>query len=222
MKAAAYIATKNLYWSVLPSIKSLLIHSDVDKVYLLIEDDRFPQELPNEVEVINVTKEKPYVSMDTVRCILADLFPELDIIMSADVDTFAIKDVSGIWDLPLGDEYYFAAAKEPVRCMHGLVYADVGVALFNLKKIREDKKAKEFIKLATDTTLSIPEKSAINYACQKHILDMPSKYNASRFTKPPEENRIIHYDGYEKWNNKPEFIRYDSFSLERVHAMRRT
>jgi hypothetical protein len=38
----------------IPSMKSLLIHSDVEKIYFLIEDDEFPYELPPEVECINV------------------------------------------------------------------------------------------------------------------------------------------------------------------------
>jgi len=36
-------------------MKSLLIHSNVDKIYFLIEDDEFPYELPPEVECINVS-----------------------------------------------------------------------------------------------------------------------------------------------------------------------
>lgn len=55
MKIAVYTGTRNIYQNMLPSIKSLLIHSDVDKIYLLIEDDIFPYELPPEVECINIS-----------------------------------------------------------------------------------------------------------------------------------------------------------------------
>jgi len=41
----------------IPSMKSLLIHSNVDKIYFLIEDDTFPYELPPEVECINVSEQ---------------------------------------------------------------------------------------------------------------------------------------------------------------------
>jgi hypothetical protein len=46
MKVAVYAGTRNIYKDMLPSVKSLLIHSDVDKIYFLIEDDIFPYELP--------------------------------------------------------------------------------------------------------------------------------------------------------------------------------
>ena len=46
MKAAVYCATRNLYLDLIPAVKSLLANSDVDRVYLLIEDDAFPEELP--------------------------------------------------------------------------------------------------------------------------------------------------------------------------------
>ena len=38
MKAACYIMTRNVYKDIVPSLKSLLINSDVDKVYILAED----------------------------------------------------------------------------------------------------------------------------------------------------------------------------------------
>ena len=40
MKAAVYAGTRNVYEDMIPSMKSLLIHSDVNKVYFLIEDNR--------------------------------------------------------------------------------------------------------------------------------------------------------------------------------------
>lgn len=45
-RAAAYCGTRNLYQDMIPAIKSLLLNSNVDKIYLLIEDDEFPYPLP--------------------------------------------------------------------------------------------------------------------------------------------------------------------------------
>ena len=55
MRAAVYAGTRNIYENMIPSMKSLLIHSNVEKIYFLIEDDKFPYELPPEVECINVS-----------------------------------------------------------------------------------------------------------------------------------------------------------------------
>ena len=35
MKVAVYTGTRNLYSDMLPALNSLLVHSDVDKIYLL-------------------------------------------------------------------------------------------------------------------------------------------------------------------------------------------
>ena len=59
MKAACYCGTRNLYKDMIPAVNSLLKNSDVDKVYLLIEDDVFPYKMPECVETVNV-KDQPY------------------------------------------------------------------------------------------------------------------------------------------------------------------
>ena len=41
MRAAAYSGTRNVYDRMLTAAKSLLEHSNVEKVYFLIEDDNF-------------------------------------------------------------------------------------------------------------------------------------------------------------------------------------
>ena len=55
MKAAVYCGTRNLYKIMYTAAKSLLIHSDVDKIYFLIEDDKIGFELPQEIECINIS-----------------------------------------------------------------------------------------------------------------------------------------------------------------------
>ena len=46
MRAAVYCGTRNLYKNMITAAKSLLIHSNVEKIYFLIEDDIFPYEIP--------------------------------------------------------------------------------------------------------------------------------------------------------------------------------
>ena len=55
MRAAVYGGTRNVYERMLPAMKSLLMNSNVEKIYFLIEDDIFPYELPKEAECINVS-----------------------------------------------------------------------------------------------------------------------------------------------------------------------
>ena len=58
MRAAVYCGTRNVYQDMIPSMKSLLIHSDVEKIYFLIEDNEFPYKLPPEVECITVSNQQ--------------------------------------------------------------------------------------------------------------------------------------------------------------------
>ena len=55
MRAAVYSGTRNVYNQMLTSAKSLLIHSNVEKIYFLIEDDKFSEPLPSEIECINIS-----------------------------------------------------------------------------------------------------------------------------------------------------------------------
>ena len=97
MKAAVYCGTRNLYANMLTAARSLLIHSDVEHIYFLIEDNIFPIELPSEISCINVsgqtyfTPDGPnynssWTYMVLIRAALSKIFPHLDTILSLDVE----------------------------------------------------------------------------------------------------------------------------------------
>ena len=147
MKQAVYCGTRNVYADMIPSVKSLLINSDVDKIYLLIEDDIFPYELPDCVETINVSGQQyfdhdspnynnSWTWMVLMRAALHRVF-DSDRILSLDIDTIAEKDISDLWDLPIED-YYLAGVREPHKSSNRL-YINAGVMLLNLEKLRDGK-----------------------------------------------------------------------------------
>ena len=235
MKAAVYSGTRNLYNLMIPAVKSLLMHSDVDKVFLLIEDDEFPVKLPKEVECINVSGQtffKPdspnmksyFTYMSMLRAALPLLFPDLNIILSLDVDTIVEQDVSDIWDISLGDEYYFSAAHEVQRSSENLsiVYANIGVCLFNLKKLREDKMVDRIIEELNTNAHPWVEQDCFNEFCQGHIHDMPSEYNVTHFTVLTDNPKIIHYAGMKKWGNLPGVVKYRDISFEEIAKIRKS
>ena len=228
MKYAVYTATRNLYDRLVPSIKSLLINSDVDKVYLLIEDDKFPQELPREVECINVSKQKyframgpnnvyPWAYMSMMRAALCKVLPDVDIVLSLDTDTIIDGDISGLWELPMED-YYFAAVPEPDRSQDGTVY--IGVALFNLAKMR-DGKADEVIKALNWRRYFILEQDCLNEKCQGHILALPSAYNSSAFTAPSRSPKVIHYAGIRDWMEMQAVEKYTKIPWDEIRKPKR-
>ena len=148
MRTAVYSGTRNLYPDMVTAVKSLLHHDGADRVVLLIEDDEFPYTLPDCCESMNMRDQEwfwphgpnycsQWTYMVLMRAALAKIFPEEDKVLSLDVDTIVDGDISGLWELPL-DQYYLAAAEEPntPKAEH---YVQMGVVLFNLKKMREDR-----------------------------------------------------------------------------------
>lgn len=232
-KVAAYTGTSNLYNGMLASAKSIVANSDVEEVWLLTDGTPLPQEVPDIVHVMDVSRKAKlffpddganmgsrYTYMAMMRAALPFLFPKQDRILSLDCDLAAVGDISGLWDLPLGDEYYLAASREPNRCTGGLLYVNVGVTLYNLKKLR-DGKGMEVISALNRHQYPNLEQDAFSYLCSSRILDMPAEYNCTAFTMPvkKQDARIIHFAGEKKWLNRREIVAWHRMPWEKVLEM---
>ena len=211
MKAACYCGTRNLYDDMIPAVKSLLANSDVDRVYLLIEDDVFPYKFPPKVETINVSGQ-PYFKHDgpnynqgwtymvLMRAALHRVFPTISRILSLDVDTIVAKDISELWDLPI-DDYYLAAAKEPYKSRYQ-TYVNCGVMLLNLDRLR-DGKGDELIDALNTQRYGFNEQDCIAERCQGGIYVMPSDYNANNYTEPTSTPKIVHFAAIKNYQTHP-------------------
>lgn len=208
-KVVVYSGSKNIYEDMLVSAKSLIAHSDVDKIYFLIEDDKFPYDIPDDlVEVRNVKNQEyfnpwgpnmksKFTYFALMRAALALEFEEYDRILSLDCDTVCVRNVSGVWELPIQD-LYFAASSEPHRCVGGLLYTNAGVCLQNLQKLRDSGKAEECVDVLNRQKFTWVDQDVMNYLCQGYIYDMHSEYNANDWTNPCQNPRIIHFAGLSK------------------------
>jgi len=204
-KHALYSGSTNLYGDMQTAAKSLIANSDVDKVWMLTEGD-YDYWLPDICEVVDVSDQEffpkgspnmdsPFSYLALMRAALA-LMPELagvDRVLSLDVDTVCIRDVSGAWDMPI-DDCYFSASVEPDMCYKGMLYCNTGVALYNLEKLR-DGKAQEVVDALNWRKYANIEQDVFSFLCQGHIHDMPSEYNSTRFTTRTNVVRIQHYAG---------------------------
>jgi len=227
MKAAVYNGTRNLYADMIPAVKSLLINSDVERVYLLTEDDDFPYPLPDCVETINVEGQKwfrhdgpncgrRWTWMSMMRPALCHVFPELDRILFLDVDTIVLKDISDLWDLPI-DECYFAASMEPLRTTPNFLYTNCGVCLLNLEKLR-DGKADQIIHALNTKSYRFMEQDAMNEYCQGKIFRMPCEYNSNEWVEPCEDPKLIHFAGILNWNGRPEVAKFREISWSEIRG----
>ena len=232
MKTAVYCGTRNLYPHMIPAIKSLMANSDVDKVYILAEDDSLPYELPKEVEVLNVSKQeyfKPgtpnmksrFSYMALMRAALPLVFPEHDTMLSLDVDTIAKGDISDLWNVDL-DNYFFAACRETHRSMDDYLYCNHGVVLFNLKKLRDERKVDEVIYVLNRCRYPYVDQDVLNYLCQGRIYDLPSMYNVNDWTEKTKTEKIIHYAGIKEWFGKKDYQDYKGLSWDSIAEWRKT
>lgn len=205
-RIAVYCASQRLYPHVIPAIKSMLLNGHPDKIYLLIEDDKFPEWLPQQVETINVRDQKffpldgpniqtYFTYMALMRAALTQILPNEDRVLSLDCDTLVKGSIDEVWDKDLGD-YYLSASREPQKCRWDRMYYNTGVALFNLKAMREDGIDKKIIDLINSQKLVCPEQDAICIVCADNIMEMPSDFNANRFTVPTDDIRIQHHCGF--------------------------
>lgn len=231
-KVAVYTGSRNIYSDMLAASKSLIAHSDVDKVYFLIEDDVFPYELCDLIETRNVSNQlyfdpwgpnmqSKFTYFAMMRAALALEFPDDKRILSLDCDTFCVRDISHLWELPIND-YYFAASKEPHRSICGMIYTNVGVALMNLEKLRNGK-AQECIDVLNRQKFDYLDQDVMNYLCQGYIYPMHSEYNANSWTESVQNPRIVHFAGLsrDRWHKHPIFSKYDTVTWDEVMLLRK-
>lgn len=212
MKAAVYCGTQNVYEDMIPSMKSLLIHSDVDKIYFLIEDDEFPYELPPEVECINVSNQTWFSAdgpnmknrcsyMVLLRAAFPKIFSNLDKILSVDNDIIINENISHLWDIDLEDNY-FAGVAEPRKTTENFKYINFGFIMYNLKQLREEKKDNQIISDLNTYYYTDAEQDCYNLNCQGRILEWPSTYNCNWYTLETNnaaQAKVRHYAFTTNW-----------------------
>lgn len=211
MRTAVYNGTRKVYDQMHYAINSMLANKGADRIIVLTEDDKFPYPLTEKCRVINVSsqqwirKDSPnyfghWTWMVMMRACLTKILPVTDIALSMDCDTIVDGDISGLWEQDLSN-HYLAACMEPDKSKQD-PYFQMGVVLFNLKKMREDGIDDEIIHALNTKPYGFTEQDCINEICKDRILEMDSKYNCNRFTKPTKDPRIIHYAAEWGWERK--------------------
>lgn len=229
MKVVAYSGNRNVYYKMVPAVKSLLMNTKVDQVYLLIEDNRFPYDLPQNVKCINISNQQWFKKetcanwydgwggyMVLIRSVYSKLFPELDTILSLDIDTIVNKDISELWDLDLTN-YYVAGVRDTPEFNANGLYINGGVLLQNLKKIREDGVDDKMIYKINHIQKEYAEQDLLNEIYKDHILELPSEYNSHPLFMGynPRNRKIIHYAGIRSYFFTEQIVRfYNNVKLE--------
>ncbi len=206
-------ATRNLYKYLYPLIASICKYNFVKKIYLIIEDDKLNLPFGN-IEYINFNKigmdkkgenyNTGYTPMSMARNYLPNLIKE-DKVLWLDCDIVVRSSLEELWDTNIED-YYCAGVKDirikdfhtPDIPLNYDNYINSGVTLFNLDKIRRDKKMKEMVYELNYTHFYFPDQDAINLIYKDKILFLDNKWNTSSFTGTNDNPIIYHYAGEKK------------------------
>lgn len=202
-KVAVYSGTRNVYPQMYTSLKSLLLNNDMDRVYLIIEDDKFPYSVPDNVMLLNVSKQEfflpgspnyntPYSYMELMRCVLGFLLQNEKQVLWLDIDTIIDNDITDLFDMNM-DGFFYAGAIEPKKCNGIFQYINVGVVLCNLELLRETNKEASMVAFLNQYELNWPGQDVINLLCQGGIRQISSEYNSNQWTIQCSRPRVYHY-----------------------------
>ena len=210
------------------SAKSLIAHTKVDKIFLLVDNDDIGKTLPQIFQCINVSSQSIfpvpgpnimpfYGYMTTLRAGLTRILPQdIDTVLWLDPDTVVTDDISDLWNIDITN-HYFAAVEEVRNHDHTLKpYFNAGVMLMNLRKFREDGMDQKVIDSINTTPYKHLEQDALNYLCSLHIRRLPSFYSDSYVSEPCERPRIKHFLAQAKRDFAPAAAPYERMSWEEL------
>lgn len=198
--------------------KSLLKNNPIiDRVYFLIQDDEFPEPLPDVITCINVNGQtwfyadgvnynSKWTYMTLMRLALPEILPDEHRVLWLDVDTIVVDNIDPLFGVDL-DGCYFGAVEEPSRSKRPFMYFNAGVLLIDLDALR-DGKYKQLIKLVNGFKMDFPDQDAINLSCQKQIKPISPIYNSCCWTAEPLNPKIIHFAADRNYSERALFRNY--------------
>ena len=215
-KIVAYFSTRRLY-NVLPAAyNSLLAYTPGVRVFLFIEDDKLPYKTPENVTCVNVTgqtlfpKTGPcfrtkYTYMILLKTALTKIFPDAQRALILDVDTIVCGDISPLWDYNISHAYYAAVTEPEGSRLRGVPYANFGVVMLNLDKLRSSGKDDEIITELNTNYHPYPEQDAFNKICMNRFDPLPPEYNVTTpgfgITGKADRHMIRHFAGFDRWDD---------------------
>lgn len=175
-------------------------------------------------QFINFPNSLPHTTNQTYyRLILSDLLPNLSKILYLDVDIVVKEDLSDLFSIDLGDNY-FGGVLHPtyyfgnweghckLLCVPNLYsYINAGVLLINLEKIRQDGLSTKLVAAIANDYPAI-DQDVINSVAFGRIKLIPFKYNVliktASYLKNKEIEKIYNYNEFFHAFQSPAIIHY--------------
>ena len=216
-RVAVYAGTRNIYEKMATSARSLLAHTHMDRVIFLMEDDQFPEYLPDVIECINVSGQRwfnpkgpNYQSRWTYMALMRLVMPAIIVdearTLWLDCDTIVLKDLEPLFDLDMNG-MTFAMVEEPKRSIsEGIIYHNSGVVLMDLNRMLGVMG--KLVAKINSTKMQYPDQDVINHTCQGKILTIPPVWNSCPYTGQPEDPAIVHFAAQQNYAKHPLFMEY--------------
>lgn len=222
-RVVVYAGTKNIYDQMYVCLKSLLANNQIDRVFLLIEDDEFPYQIPFNVHPVNVSAQEWFAPgtpnygskwsyMTLLRCVFGAMFPNEHRILWLDCDTIVNDDITDLFDINM-DGYMYAGAVEPQNCNRVFRYINTGVLLINLDMVRQLNREQEMVMFLSSYQFTFPDQDIINLLCQGWIRVISSEYNANTFTTACTRPKIYHYAAVKDFKQDWAWMKYDAMDM---------
>lgn len=208
-----YAMTKNVYDHVIPSIKSLIEHNPKARIFILAEDDKLPFDVPNNVEVINISNQKFFPNIaehryddfggyiNHLKLCYSSILP-VNKVIHLDIDTIICDDLTGLWKTDVKDKWFASVPENQTWYKpFGEKYYNTGVVLFNLNQLRKDKIQQTMIDYLMDTNQPFADQNAWNKFGHEYdkIAELDLRYNESKVTGKTDNPAIVHYCSIPDW-----------------------
>lgn len=231
-KIVCYFMTRNIYANILPSLKSLLKNGNIDRVYLMIEDDDIGFDLPDKVITMNVgdqswfRKDGPNYSrkwtyMVMMKAVVCYLLP-YEQALTLDVDTIILDDLTPLWGMDMS-KYTIAGVTEPHWLHHFKhSYINAGVVMWNLERMRNGR-ADQLIDAMNTQRYNLVEQDCINEHLHNETLLIDGMWNRCDFTITTKRSpKILHFAsrGQERFMQEPVVREYAAMPWEEVFGRR--
>ena len=216
-KVVVYAGTRNVYHSMAVAAKSLLHHTPVDWVWFLIEDETFPEPLPDVIRTMDVSGQtwfpdgpntrKRWSYMSLMRLALPEILPEEDRVLWMDIDTIVEDDITELFETDM-DDSYFGMAEEPMRSKRPFRYYNAGVMLMDLAKLR-DGKYLDLIDYVNRREMDFPDQDVINLLCQTQIKEISPYYNSNKWIVEIVDPAVTHFAADRNYEARDLWQKYD-------------
>lgn len=201
------------------SIKSLLEHNEVEKIYVFTDGKvRLPKVC--EIRSINgqewLSEDSPNICdlfpmIARIRLCMAKLLPEEDKILYLDADTIICDSLEPIWETDMNGRWL--AMVNEVNGGYkpfGDKYFNCGVMLMNLEQIRRDGIDDKWIRSFNRRKIWLGEQDILNkYNRFGRIAELPSRYNEFKATGISDNPAIVHFASIPDWYENETMFRVE-------------